>query len=50
MAKVTVTRTMTRKDGKAKATVKRETTVRTEGPKTTVRATKKIVPKNVRAN
>lgn len=48
MAKVTVTRTMTRKDGKAKATVKKEVNVKTSGPKTTVRTTKKIVP-NVKA-
>ena len=48
MARVTVTRTMTRKDGKAKATVKKDVTVKTNGPKTTVRATKKIVP-NVKA-
>lgn len=48
MAKVTVTRTMTRKDGKAKATAKKEVNVKTSGPKTAVRATKKIVP-NVKA-
>lgn len=48
MAKVTVTRTMTRKDGKAKANVKKEVNVKTSGPKTAVRATKKIVP-NVKA-
>lgn len=48
MASVTVTRTMTRKDGKAKATVKREVNVKTDGTKTTVRAKKKIIP-NVKA-
>ena len=48
MASVTVTRTMKRKDGKAKATVKKDVNVKTNGSKTTVKASKKIVP-NVRA-
>lgn len=50
MATLTVTKSMTRKDGKAKATVNKNVTVKTNGAKTTVRATKKIVPKNVRSN
>ena len=44
MAKATVRRKMTRKDGKAKATVKTTLKVNTSGSKTTLQASKKIVP------
>ena len=48
MGKATVTRTITRKDGKAKATVKKEVNVKTNGSKASVRVSKKIIP-NVKA-
>ena len=49
MARVRVTRKMTRKDGNAKATIKTTLKVNTSPEKTTIKASKKIVP-NVRTS
>jgi len=44
-ASVKITRKMTRKDGKAKATVQTKTSVSTSPAKVKVSASKKVVPK-----
>ena len=48
-AKVTIRRTMKRKDGNAKATVSKTTSVKIDKNKITVKKSKKIVP-NVKSN
>ena len=50
MAKVKISRKMTRKDGKAKATIKSYLKVTTSPSKASVSSSKKIVPKNVKGN
>lgn len=49
MARVKISRKMTRKDGKAKATIKSALKVTTSPQKVSVSSSKKITP-NVRAN
>ena len=49
-AKVKVRRTMTRKDGNAKATISTRLAVSTSPQKVAVSASKKVVPKNVKSN
>ena len=44
MARAKVTRRMTRKDGNAKGVISSYVKVSTAGPKTTVSASKKVVP------
>lgn len=52
MARVKISRKMTRKDGNAKATIKSSVSVKTSGNKATVKASKKIIPnvKSVKGN
>ena len=49
-AKVRISRRMTRKDGNAKATIASKVKVSTSPSKTTVSASRKVVPKNVKSN
>ncbi len=49
-ASVRIRRTIRRKDGNAKATLVRNTSVKVTGDGIEVRKSKKIVPKNVRSS
>ena len=50
MARVTVTRKMTRKDGNAKATVVKNTNVESSPKKVTISKSKKVVPNRVKSS
>lgn len=49
MARVKVSRTMTRKDGKAKATIKSTTSIKTSQNKSAISASRKIIPNYVKS-
>ena len=49
MARVRVSRAMTRKDGKAKATIRSAVSVKTSPNKSTITASRKIIPNYVKS-
>lgn len=49
MARVRVSRTMTRKDGKAKGTIASAVSIKTSPNKSTITASRKIIPNYVKS-